>query len=61
MLKYLCSVAINSSHSGTALSDCPGAETLQRQEVLAGNLIAVLTESSDLSLSCFFTETRDEH
>lgn len=61
MLKYLCSVEIHSSHSGTALSDCPGAETLQRQEVLAGNLIADLTESSDLSLSCFSTKIWKEY
>lgn len=34
-------VEIESIHNGTALSDSLVDKTLQRQEVLAGNLIAV--------------------
>lgn len=43
MLKYLCSVKINSVHNGTAFSDMLGDETLQRRLVLAGNWTAELT------------------
>lgn len=56
MLTYLCSVEINPVHNGTALNSNLGDEALQRQKVLAGNLIAELKESSDLFSSCLFLD-----
>lgn len=60
MLQYFYSAEINPVQSGTALVDSLRDEILQRQEVLAGHLIAELRESSDLSWSGFLSEMKKE-